>query len=150
MKEEKASGKKRNLLHKKILNKELTYEQFESLFKEFRKNLQTKSIRFYDNYGWFKVDNSVVFAGTPEQEKERSSVGVPIKPKFVVKEDVLSVKLDFAQADMCGADGSYFHSSQCCWPIWEWEFPMKKISESKRYAPKFIRAIKLTLQSFEG
>lgn len=149
MEEEKSSGKKRNLLHKKILNKELTYEQFESLFKEFRKNLQTKAIRFYDNYAWFEVDNLVLFAGTPEQEKERAAVGKPIKPSFIVNENGLTAKLGFAQADLCGACGSYFYNSQSCWPIWMWEFPIVKISKSKRYAQRFKNAMIPTLKSFE-
>ena len=147
--EEEKSSKKRKALHKKILNKELSSEQFESLFKKFRKNLQTKAIRFHETYQWFEVQNSILFAATPEQEEKRAAFGTSIQPKFVLTENKLVAKLDIGQADVCSCDGYYFGTAQGCWPVYKWEFPIEKIRKSKRYALKFKNAIRLALQSFE-
>lgn len=147
--EEEKSSKKRKPLYKKILNKELSSEQFETLFKKFRNSLETKSIRFHETYQWFEVDDSVVFTGTPEQQKERAAFGISIQPKFVLRENNLIAKLDIGQLQICLCYGNYFGAEQCCWPVYRWDFPIKKISESKRYVPKFKKAIISALQSFE-
>ena len=144
--EEEKSSMEENPLHKKILNRELTSEQFETLFKNFRSSLETESIRFYQTYQWFEGDDSVVFAGDPKQEKKRATFYSPINPKFVVSANKLVVKLGFAQADICGIDGTYFYTGQSCWPVLRWEFPIEEIRE---YASSFKKAIVVALESFE-
>lgn len=166
MEDEKNSGKKSNLLYTKILGKELSYEQFEKLFKEFRKNLQTKAIRFYDTYSWFEIHEdaifpglvvvsdqpkfiATIFAGTPEVENRFSSVGVPIQPKFVVTDNALIVKLrNFQADDFCGFYD--FYAKEFCWPYGKWLITLSKIRKSKYYSSKFMNAIRLPLQSFDG
>jgi hypothetical protein len=147
--EDEKSSKKRKPLYKKILNKELTSEQFETLFKNFRSSLETKSSRFHTNYQWFEVNDSVEFAGTPEEEKKRAALGTPIRPKFFVGEDTLIVKLGDGETSICDVYGSFFSTAQSCWPVHRWTFSLAEICESKHYAPRFRNAIISTLQSFE-
>ena len=159
MKKEIASGKKKNLLHKKILNKELSYQQFEHLFNEFRSNLQYEDISFYDSFHWFIVDNSIVFAGTPDAEKKRFSVGTSVQPRFLLTESELIVKLNVDQNDIYNVNDSYFCFvkdscfciSQRCWPVWKWKIPIDNhnVPMLKHYVPMFISAICLSLQDFE-
>jgi len=150
MKKEIASGKKKNLLHKKILNKELSYQQFEHLFKEFCKNLENEDVRFYDAYNWFNVDGSIVFAGTPEQECRRSSVGTYIQPTFVLTESELIVK-SVNDSYFCFVKDSCLCVSQRCWPVWKLKIPLdsRNVPMLKCYAPTFISAISLSLRIFE-
>jgi hypothetical protein len=147
--EEEKSSKKRKPLYKKILNKELSSDQFETLFKKFRSSLETKSIRFYETYQWFEGDNLVVFTGDPDEERNRSANFTAINPKFLVREETLEVKVVIGQANICGIDRPYFHTAQGCWPFNMYEFHIKKIRESKRYAIRFRKAIISALQSFE-
>lgn len=149
MEEEKASGKRKNVLYKKVLGKTLESEQFKALYEQFRKAFETKDVRFHDTYQWFEGDNLVVFAGSPNQYEKRNRCFKAIEPKFIIEENKLIVKLGIGQADVAGTDGSFFHVSQCCYPFNLWEFPIEKLSKSKRYTQRLLNATKVALESFE-
>lgn len=149
MEEEKASGKRKNLLYKKVLGKTLESEQFKAIYEQFRKAFETKNVRFHDTYQWFEGDDSVVFAGSPEQYEKRSQFFKAIEPKFIIKENKLTVDLPWGgHAEVAGIDGDSFYTTQCCYPFNLWKFPIKKLSKSKRYTQRLLDATKVALKSF--
>ena len=152
LKDEKKSGKKNDLLSAKILGKELSSEQFEKLFKDFRSELHFEGISFYDNYRWFEGDDYVFFAGCPDFETSMSARYNTIHPKFVVKKNSFVLKYGNDQTfEICSiCDSRFYNTLQLCWPFVDHEFPFSVVSRSKYLAPQFLAAIKSALQSFES
>ncbi len=148
MEEEKASGKKKDLLYKRVLGETLDSKQFKAMYENFRKAFETKDVRFHDTYQWFEGEDSIVFAGSPKRYEERSRFFRAIEPKFILTGNGLFVELGCGEACVAGTDGNSFYTSQCCYPINLWEFPIEKLSKSKLYAERLLNATKVALESF--
>ncbi len=150
MKEEKASRKRKNLLYKKVLNREFASEEFETLYKEFRNAFETKRIKFFDTYQWFECRYYVVFAGEPGDEEGYSGEGKPIQPNFVFEAERMIVKVGYSEAILATFydwDDDFFMTHDC-YPFNNRYLSIKKVSKS-RYYHRLMEATKVALQSIQ-
>ena len=147
LKEKEKASRRKKPLYKKVLGKEFGAEEFENLYKRFREAFETKNIHFHDTYQWFSDGDSVTFAGSPERQEESVRFSKPIQPKFILRDNIMTLKVGCSQADLASFDGEWFHMFQGCYPFYKWGYPIEKVSKSKRYAERLLKATEIALQS---
>ena len=148
MKEEKASRKRKNLLYKKLLNREFSPEEFETLYKEFRNAFEmTTRDKFFHTYQWVVWDSCVVFVGCPKGEDGYFRGEKPIQPRIVFEADTMIMKVGrFCDVNVAYVCGDKFFMTQCCYPFYNSFFSIEDVSKGWRY-PQLIEATKVAISS---